>query len=228
MERKKFLTWLSEVDRLSEAQKQEAGEVLAGRPAGEASLAAIEMGVGEDRSCPPCGAHGSQWPTASRWDFDAILAAPAVEPVRTVTNTPASGQHRKELWLTFGECLANGDTVAVAGRVVRTAPALTVMDQGCTAGERRQYQLSTMCRRPWCQPRGTQPVVANSISKTSTTVTLASRISLEVAGGPPQDTLPAICVGSTSSSAEGYDSEVLPRQRHGCDERQYDSRIVRC
>ena len=31
MERKEFLTWLSEVDRLSEAQKQEAGEVLAGR-----------------------------------------------------------------------------------------------------------------------------------------------------------------------------------------------------
>ena len=152
MEREAFLTWLSELGKLSEARKVEAGEVLAGRPAGEASLAAVETGVGEDRICPRCGAHGSQWPTANRWDFNAILAAPAVEPVRTVTNTPASGPHRKELWLTFGECLANGDTVAVAGRTVRTAPALTVMDQGCTAGERRQYQLSAMCRRPWCQP----------------------------------------------------------------------------
>ena len=123
MEREAFLTWLSEVGKLSEARKVEAGEVLAGRPAGEASLAAVETGVGEDRICPHCGAHGSQWPTASRGDSNAILADPAVEPVRTVTNTPASGPHRKELWLTFGECLANGDTVAVAGRAVRTAPA---------------------------------------------------------------------------------------------------------
>ena len=131
MEREAFLTWLSEVDKLSEARKVEAGEVLAGRPAGEASLAAVETGVGEDRICPHRGAHGSQWPTASRWDFNAILADPAVEPVRTVTNTPASGPHRKELWLTFGECLANGDTVAVAGRAVRTVlarPSVPVSD----------------------------------------------------------------------------------------------------
>ena len=59
MEREAFLTWLSELGKLSEARKVEAGEVLAGRPAGEASLAAVETGVGEDRICPHCGAHGS-------------------------------------------------------------------------------------------------------------------------------------------------------------------------
>ena len=42
MERKEFLAWLSQVDRLSEAQKLEPGEVLAGRPAGEASVAYSE------------------------------------------------------------------------------------------------------------------------------------------------------------------------------------------
>ena len=57
-----------------------------------------------------------QWPTASRGDFKAILAGPAIEPVRTVMGTPLSGLHRKELWLTFGERLANGDTVAVAAK----------------------------------------------------------------------------------------------------------------
>ena len=57
MEQEAFLPWLSEVDRLCEAQKR--GEVPAGRPAGEASLAAVEMGVGEHRTCPHCGAHGA-------------------------------------------------------------------------------------------------------------------------------------------------------------------------
>jgi hypothetical protein len=46
MERKVFQAWLTEVDSLTEAQKAEAAEVLAGRPAGEAALAAIELGVG--------------------------------------------------------------------------------------------------------------------------------------------------------------------------------------
>ncbi|MEO5375927.1 MAG: hypothetical protein H7840_17000 [Alphaproteobacteria bacterium] len=40
------------VDALSPTQKAEAGEILAGRPLGEASFAAIELGVGEDRLCP--------------------------------------------------------------------------------------------------------------------------------------------------------------------------------
>ena len=42
--------------QIEEAQKVEAGEVLAGRPAGEASLAAVETGVGKDRTCPHCAA----------------------------------------------------------------------------------------------------------------------------------------------------------------------------
>ena len=57
MEREVFLTWLPEIDKLSEAQKVEVGEVFAGPPAGEASLAAVEMGVGQDWTCPPCCAH---------------------------------------------------------------------------------------------------------------------------------------------------------------------------
>ena len=48
MDRKEFQAWLSAVDTLSEAQKAEAGEILSGRPAGEASLAAIELGVGDE------------------------------------------------------------------------------------------------------------------------------------------------------------------------------------
>ena len=59
MDRKGFQAWLSVVDGLSEAQKAEAMEVLAGRPVGEAALAAVELGVGEDRRCPRCGTTGA-------------------------------------------------------------------------------------------------------------------------------------------------------------------------
>ena len=50
MEREAFLTWLSEIDKLSEAQNVDVGEVLACRPVGEASIPAVEIGVGEDRT----------------------------------------------------------------------------------------------------------------------------------------------------------------------------------
>ena len=59
MERKEFQAWLSAVDTLSEAQKAAAVEILAGRPVGEASVAAIELGVDEDRCCPYCGTPGA-------------------------------------------------------------------------------------------------------------------------------------------------------------------------
>ena len=59
MERNVFLAWLSEIDNLSMTQKVEAGEVLAGRPAGETSVATVEMGVGEDQTCPHCGTQGA-------------------------------------------------------------------------------------------------------------------------------------------------------------------------
>ena len=52
MERKAFQTWLSAIDTLSAAQKTEVGEVLAGHPVGEASLAAVESSVGEPRLVP--------------------------------------------------------------------------------------------------------------------------------------------------------------------------------
>ena len=94
-------------------QKGEMGEVLAGRPASEASIAAVEMGVEEDRTCPRCGAHGAMANGKSR-GLQRYLCRSCNRTFGAVTNTPMDGLHRKEIWLTYGECLANGDTVAVA------------------------------------------------------------------------------------------------------------------
>ncbi|MBD0864250.1 MAG: hypothetical protein GDA36_00880 [Rhodobacteraceae bacterium] len=53
------MIWLSEIDKSIEARKLKVGEVLAGRPADKAPVAAAELGIGEDRTCPYCGAQGA-------------------------------------------------------------------------------------------------------------------------------------------------------------------------
>ena len=50
MRRNQF--WLSQVDALTEAQREEAREVLSRCSGAEAALAAVEFGVDEERGCP--------------------------------------------------------------------------------------------------------------------------------------------------------------------------------
>ena len=115
MERKEFLAWSSQVGRLSEAQKLEIGEVLAGRSAGEASVAAVEMGVGEDRTCPRCGTC-SAVANGKAAGLQRYLCRSCNRTFGAMTSTPMNGLHRKELWLTYSECLANGDSTATAAK----------------------------------------------------------------------------------------------------------------
>ena len=110
MDRKGFQAWLSVVDGLSEAQKAEAMEVLVGRPVGEAALAAVELGVGEDRRCPRCGTTGAVSNGTAR-GLKRYRCKGCGKTFGALTGTPLSGLHRKEMWLTFGECLSDGDTV---------------------------------------------------------------------------------------------------------------------
>ena len=54
MDGKGFQVWLSAARGLTRAQRREALAVLSGRSEGEASKAAIELGVDEARRCPHC------------------------------------------------------------------------------------------------------------------------------------------------------------------------------
>ena len=110
MERKAFQVWLSGADTLTEAQKAETGEILAGRSAGEASFAAIELGIGEDRCCPRCGATGAVANGKAR-GLQRYLCKACGRTFGALTGTRLSGLHRKEEWLTFGACLAEGDSI---------------------------------------------------------------------------------------------------------------------
>jgi len=113
MDRKAFQSWLAGVDSLSAAQKAEAAEILAGRPAGAASIAAIELGVGEDRKCPHCGEPGAVANGKAR-GMQRYLCRACKRTFGALTGTRVSGLHHKKAWLTFSECLANGDTVKVS------------------------------------------------------------------------------------------------------------------
>ena len=59
MDRKVFQIWLSEIDELTDVQRLDVAETLAGRVIGGASRAAIEVSVGEDRGCPHCATPGA-------------------------------------------------------------------------------------------------------------------------------------------------------------------------
>jgi len=88
----------------------EAAEILAGRSIGDASLAAIELGVGEDRRCPHCNTTGAVANGKAR-GLQRYLCKACRRTFGALTGTPVSGLHRKEEWLTFGASLAQGDTV---------------------------------------------------------------------------------------------------------------------
>jgi hypothetical protein len=58
MEHGVFRAWLAEVDDLTDDQRRELEEVLAGRPSRAAVTAVIETSPGDERRCPHCG-HGA-------------------------------------------------------------------------------------------------------------------------------------------------------------------------
>ena len=52
MDHERFPDWFSHVDELTAAQRKEVATVLSDPPEGAASLAAIELGVDDERRCP--------------------------------------------------------------------------------------------------------------------------------------------------------------------------------
>jgi len=59
MDHDRFRDWLSRVDELTAAQRSEVAAVLSEPSEGAAALAAIELGVDEERRCPHCGGGGA-------------------------------------------------------------------------------------------------------------------------------------------------------------------------
>lgn len=120
MERAALQARLSEVDKLSAAQRLEASAVLAGFLSEEASVAAIAGGVGEDQTCSHCGAPGAVVHGKSG-GMQRYLCRSCQRSFGMTTGAAVNSLHRKDLWLTFDECRTTGDTVAVSALAVSTA-----------------------------------------------------------------------------------------------------------
>ncbi len=110
MDHKQFQKWLSGIDQLSPAQRQEAEAVFSGGSQASASLAAIEASVGEDRPCPHCGTPGALSRGKAR-GLRRYQCKGCKKTFNAATGTPLAGLHRKDKWLAFGTCLADGLTV---------------------------------------------------------------------------------------------------------------------
>ena len=105
-----FPNWFSHVDELTPAQRKEVTAALSDQRSGEASLAAIELGADDERRCPHYGSGGA----VSRGKARALRRFPCKACGKTfgaLTGTPLSSLHHKERWLSFGEALANGETI---------------------------------------------------------------------------------------------------------------------
>ena len=102
--------WFSHVDELTPAQRKEVTAALSDQRSGEASLAAIELGADDERRCPHYGSGGA----VSRGKARALRRFPCKACGKTfgaLTGPPLSSLHHKERWLSFGEVLANGETI---------------------------------------------------------------------------------------------------------------------
>ena len=105
-----FQVCLSAARGLTRAQRREALAVLSGRSEGEASKAAIELGVDEARRCPHCAREGAVSRGMAR-GLRRYQCKGCGRTFNALSGTPLSGLHHKERWLSFGASLAKGETV---------------------------------------------------------------------------------------------------------------------
>ena len=115
MDHKQFQEWLSRIDGLSLAQRQQAQAVLLGETEPSASLAAIEARVAEDRECPHCGTPGAVSRGKAR-GLQRYQCKACNKTFNAATGTALQGLHKKDRWLAFGGCLADGLTVRASAK----------------------------------------------------------------------------------------------------------------
>ena len=113
MDHERFREWFSHVDELTTAQCKEVAAVLSDPPVGAASLAAIELGVDDERRCPHCASAGAVSRGKAR-GLRRYRCKACGKTFGALTGTALSGLHHKERWLAFGASLGAGETIREA------------------------------------------------------------------------------------------------------------------
>ena len=101
MDHKAFQAWLSGIDGLSLAQRQQAQAVLLGESEPSASLAVIEARIAEDGECPHCGTLGAVSRGTAR-GLRRYQCKACNKTFTATTGTALQGLHKKDSWLAFG------------------------------------------------------------------------------------------------------------------------------
>ena len=122
MDHERFRDWFSRVDELTAAQRKEVAAVLSDPPEGAAALAAIELGVDDERCCPHCGAGGAVKRGKAR-GLRRFRCKECGKTFGALTGTALSGLHHKERWLAFGASLAEGETIKASAERCEIAPS---------------------------------------------------------------------------------------------------------
>ena len=108
-------------------------------PEGAASLAAIELGVDDERRCAHCGAGGAVSQGKAR-GLRRLRCKACGRIFGALTGTALSGLHHKERWLSFGASLAEGETIK-ASAAREQVPILVAADRG---GETLSHTLPAL------------------------------------------------------------------------------------
>ena len=122
MDHERFREWFSHVDELTTAQCKEVATVLSDPPEGAASLAAIELGVDDERRCPHCASAGAVSRGKAR-GLRRYRCKACGKTFGALTGTALSGLHHKERWLAFGASLGAGETIREAAERCGIAPS---------------------------------------------------------------------------------------------------------
>ncbi len=110
MEQSTFQNWISQAENLTRGQRKSAIKVLDGTTEGADALAAIELAVDEDRTCPRCNTKGAVSRGKAR-GLRRYYCKGCRRTFNALTGTPLSGLGLKKKWLAFSEALADGDTI---------------------------------------------------------------------------------------------------------------------
>lgn len=108
-----FRNWLSGLDTLTAAQREEVLSVLSGRPAGDEVAATVEGQVLAERVCPHCGAPGATLRGRAN-GLHRLHCGGCGRTFNALTGTSLSGLHHKPRWLAFAQSLSERETVREA------------------------------------------------------------------------------------------------------------------
>lgn len=105
-----YQKWIEEIDALSEAQREEVREILAGRSSEAEVIAALEGRLLAERVCPRCRRQGAVCRGRAN-GLRRFACAGCGRTFNALTGTPLANLHYKGRWFDFGRSLSAGDSV---------------------------------------------------------------------------------------------------------------------